>query len=114
MFLVLVMIELSDVVFAIDSIPAIFAVTQDPFIVITSNLFAIMGLRAMYFLLADIAERMYLLQYGLAIVLGFIGLKMLLMDVGHVPISWSLLFVLSVISLSVIGSMLFPKKSEAS
>ncbi|WP_370654598.1 TerC family protein [Hydrogenophaga sp.] len=88
MFLVLVMIEISDLVFAVDSIPAIFAVTTDPFIVFTSNIFAIMGLRALYFLLADIAERFHLLKYGLALVLVFIGGKMLLMPWFHIPVQW--------------------------
>ena len=76
MFLVLVLIECSDVIFAMDSIPAIFAITSDPFIVFTSNIFAILGLRALYFLLADMAERFHLLKYGLAIVLVFVGVKM--------------------------------------
>ncbi len=88
MFLVLVMIEISDLVFAVDSIPAIFAVTTDPFIIFTSNIFAIMGLRALYFLLADIAERFHLLKYGLALVLVFIGGKMLLMPWFHIPVQW--------------------------
>ena len=79
LFLVLILIEVTDVVFAVDSIPAIFAITTDPFIVATSNIFAIMGLRALYFLLADMAERFHLIKYGLALVLPFIGTKMLLM-----------------------------------
>ena len=97
MFLVLVLIEASDLVFAVDSIPAIFAVTTDPFIVFTSNIFAIMGLRALYFLLADMADRFHLLKYGLAIVLVFIGGKMLAMPWFHVPIQWSLSIVASII-----------------
>ncbi|WP_439897742.1 TerC family protein, partial [Escherichia coli] len=76
--LVLILVELSDVIFAVDSIPAIFAVTTDPFIVLTSNLFAIMGLRAMYFLLANVAERFSMLKYGLSVILVFIGIKMLI------------------------------------
>ena len=76
LFLALVVINLADLVFAVDSVPAIFAITTDPFIVFTSNIFAIMGLRALYFLLADMAERFHLLKYGLAIVLVFIGGKM--------------------------------------
>ena len=90
MFLVLLMIEASDLVFAVDSIPAIFAVTTDPFIVFTSNIFAILGLRALYFLLADMAERFYLLKYGLALVLIYIGGKMLAMPWFHMPAHWSL------------------------
>lgn len=105
MFLVLAMIEASDLVFAVDSIPAIFAVTTDPFIVFTSNIFAIMGLRALYFLLADMAERFHLLKYGLALVLVFIGGKMLLMPWFHMPVQWSLSIVGSIILISVILSL---------
>lgn len=105
MFLVLVMIELSDLVFAVDSIPAIFAVTTDPFIVFTSNTFAIMGLRALYFLLADMADRFHLLKYGLAIVLVFIGAKMLAMPWFHMPVQWSLAIVGSIIAVSVVLSL---------
>jgi tellurite resistance protein TerC len=105
MFLVLMMIEASDLVFAVDSIPAIFAVTTDPFIVFTSNIFAIMGLRALYFLLADMAERFHLLKYGLALVLVFIGGKMLAMPWFHMPVQWSLLIVGSIILISVVLSL---------
>ena len=105
MFLVLVLIEASDLVFAVDSIPAIFAVSTDPFIVFTSNIFAIMGLRALYFLLADMAERFYLLKYGLAIVLLFIGGKMLAMPWFHMPIQWSLGIVASIILVSAVASL---------
>ncbi|MBP2168382.1 TerC family integral membrane protein [Erwinia toletana] len=97
LLLVLIMVELSDVIFAVDSIPAIFAVTTDPFIVLTSNLFAILGLRAMYFLLANVAERFSMLKYGLAIVLVFIGAKMLIVDIYHIPVS---------VSLGVVGGIL--------
>ncbi|MFZ4536107.1 TerC family protein [Propionivibrio sp.] len=109
MFLVLVFIEASDVVFAVDSIPAIFAVTTDPFIVFTSNIFAIMGLRALYFLLADMADRFHLLKYGLAIVLVFIGGKMLVMPWFHMPIQWSLSIVGSIILVSVVASLALSK-----
>ncbi len=105
MFLVLVLIEASDVVFAVDSIPAIFAVTTDPFIVFTSNIFAIMGLRALYFLLADMADRFHLLKYGLAIVLVFIGGKMLAAPWFHMPIQWSLGIVGGIILISVVMSL---------
>ena len=105
MFLVLMMIEASDLVFAVDSIPAIFAVTTDPFIVFTSNIFAIMGLRAMYFLLADMAERFHLLKYGLALVLVFVGGKMLSAPWFHMPVQWSLAIVGSIILLSVVLSL---------
>ena len=97
LLLVLIMVELSDVIFAVDSIPAIFAVTTDPFIVLTSNLFAILGLRAMYFLLANVAERFSMLKYGLAIVLVFIGIKMLIVEFYHIPVA---------ISLGVVGAIL--------
>jgi len=113
MFLVLVMIELSDVVFAVDSIPAIFAVTTDPFIVLTSNIFAILGLRAMYFLLADVADRFHLLKYGLAVVLTFIGCKMLIVKVFHIPTAISLGVVFVVIASSVVLSLIFPRKQKA-
>ena len=109
MFLVLVMIELSDLVFAVDSIPAIFAVTTDPFIVFTSNIFAIMGLRALYFLLADMADRFHLLKYGLAIVLVFIGGKMLVMPWFHMPVQWSLAVVGTIIAISVFLSLKLSK-----
>lgn len=105
MFLVLILIEASDLVFAVDSIPAIFAVTSDPFIIFTSNIFAIMGLRALYFLLADMAERFHLLKYGLAIVLVFIGGKMLVMPWFHMPVQWSLAVVGAIIALSVFLSL---------
>ena len=102
LFLVLILVEISDVIFAVDSIPAIFAITTDPFIVLTSNIFAIMGLRAMYFLLADFADRFVLLKYGLAVILLFIGAKMLLIDWVHIPIGLSL----GVVALILIVSML--------
>ncbi len=112
MFLVLLLIEASDVIFAVDSIPAIFAVTTDPFIVFTSNIFAIMGLRAMYFLLADMADRFHLLKYGLAIVLVFIGGKMLAVPWFHIPIQWSLSIVGCIIVLSVVLSLALSKKED--
>lgn len=112
MFLVLLLIEASDVIFAVDSIPAIFAVTTDPFIVFTSNIFAIMGLRAMYFLLADMADRFHLLKYGLAIVLVFIGGKMLAVPWFHIPIQWSLSIVGCIILLSVVLSLALSKKED--
>ena len=102
LLLVLILVEISDVIFAVDSIPAIFAITTDPFIVLTSNIFAIMGLRAMYFLLADFADRFVLLKYGLAVILLFIGAKMLLIDWIHIPIALSL----GVVALILIISML--------
>jgi tellurite resistance protein TerC len=111
LFLVLILIEVSDLVFAVDSIPAIFAITTDPFIVATSNIFAIMGLRALYFLLADIAERFHLLKYGLAIVLTFIGIKMLIMPWFHMPVALSLGVVITVIGLSIVASLWVTRKT---
>ncbi|AVR98552.1 TerC family protein [Pseudoduganella armeniaca] len=105
LFLVLVLIEATDLVFAVDSIPAIFAITSDPFIVFTSNLFAILGLRALYFLLADIADRFHLLKYGLALVLCFIGAKMLLLPWIHLPVHVSLAVVATLIAGSVLASL---------
>ena len=97
LLLVLILVALSDVIFAVDSIPAIFAVTTDPFIVLTSNLFAILGLRDMYFLLAGVAERFSMLKYGLSVILVFIGVKMLIVDFYHIPVA---------ISLGVVGGIL--------
>ena len=114
MFLVLILIETSDVIFAVDSIPAIFAVTTDPFIVFTSNIFAIMGLRALYFLLADMADRFHLLKYGLSIVLIFIGGKMLAMPWYHMPIQWSLSIVGMVILTSVVASLMLSRNTQES
>jgi tellurite resistance protein TerC len=105
LFLVLVLVELTDLIFAVDSIPAIFAITTDPFIVLTSNVFAILGLRAMYFLLADMADRFSLLKYGLAIVLMFIGVKMLLIDVVKIPVLVSLGVVAAIIATAIILSL---------
>jgi tellurite resistance protein TerC len=111
MFLVLVLIEFSDVIFAMDSIPAIFAITKDPFIVFTSNIFAILGLRALYFLLADMAERFHLLKFGLALVLIFIGTKMLIVDWFKIPIAVSLGVVVAVLSTSIILSLIATRKT---
>ncbi|EEQ8051235.1 TerC family membrane protein Alx [Escherichia coli] len=102
LMLVLILVELSDVIFAVDSIPAIFAVTTDPFIVLTSNLFAILGLRAMYFLLASVAERFSMLKYGLAVILVFIGIKMLIVDFYHIPIAVSLGVVFGILVITFI------------
>jgi tellurite resistance protein TerC len=105
LFVVMVMIAITDVIFAVDSIPAIFAVTLDPFIVLTSNVFAILGLRAMYFMLADLADRFHLLKYGLAFILVFIGIKMLLLDVYKIPIGFALAVVFTVLAISMVGSL---------
>ena len=110
LFLVLILIEVTDLVFAVDSIPAIFAITTDPFIVFTSNIFAIMGLRALYFLLADVADRFHLLKYGLAMVLTFIGVKMLIAPWYHVPVQASLAIVFVLIASSVVASLVATRK----
>ena len=106
MFLVLVLIEFSDVIFAMDSIPAIFAITSDPFIVFTSNIFAILGLRALYFLLADMTQRFHLLKYGLAVVLIFVGIKMLIVDWFKIPVAVSLAVVITLLGTSIFLSLM--------
>ena len=108
MFVVLVLIAVTDVIFAVDSIPAIFAITEDPFIVLTSNVFAVLGLRAMFFLLQGMADRFHLLPYGLALVLAVIGAKMLLADVYKVPVLVSLAMVAAIIGATVALSLLRP------
>ena len=113
LFLVLVMIELSDLIFAVDSIPAIFAITTDPFIVFTSNIFAILGLRAMYFMLAGMAERFHLLKYGLAIVLLFVGTKMLIVDFYKIPVGLSLGIVGFIIAGFMFASLWTTRKRAA-
>ena len=105
LFLTLLIVESTDLVFAVDSIPAIFAVTQDPFIVYTSNVFAILGLRALYFLLADIMEKFQYLKLGLSFVLAFIGIKMMLSDVYPIPVQVSLIVVASILTISVVVSL---------
>ena len=111
LFLVLVMIAITDVVFAVDSIPAIFAITEDPFIVMTSNIFAVLGLRALYFVLADMADRFHLLSYGLALVLMFIGVKMLLIDFFKIPVFLALGVVFALIAASIAASLVWRPKS---
>jgi tellurite resistance protein TerC len=108
LFVVLAMIAVTDVIFAVDSIPAIFAITGDPFIVLTSNVFAVLGLRAMFFLLQGMAERFHLLPYGLALVLAFIGAKMLLVDVVKIPVLASLGVVAAIIGATIALSLLRP------
>ena len=113
LFVVLVLVETTDLIFAVDSIPAIFAVTTDPFLVYTSNVFAILGLRAMYFLLAGVIHRFHYLKLGLSAVLVFVGAKMLLADVYKVPTGLSLGVVALLLAISVAASVLFPKAAEA-
>ena len=105
LLLVIVLVALTDVIFAVDSIPAIFAITTDPFIVLTSNIFAILGLRAMYFLLAAVAAKFHLLSYGLAVILVFIGTKMLLIDVYKIPVLVSLAVVVAVLAITMLWSV---------
>ncbi|MFY8085413.1 MAG: TerC family protein [Rubrivivax sp.] len=101
LFLVIALVGLTDVIFAVDSIPAIFAITTDPFIVLTSNIFAILGLRAMYFLLAAVAAKFHLLSYGLAVILVFIGTKMMLIDIYKIPVAVSLGVVVAVLAITM-------------
>jgi tellurite resistance protein TerC len=112
LLLVIALVALTDVIFAVDSIPAIFAITMDPFIVLTSNIFAILGLRAMYFLLAAVAAKFHLLSYGLAIVLVFIGTKMMLIDIYKIPVAISLGVVVVVLAITMILSVRTAPKVE--
>ena len=113
LFVVLILIAVTDVIFAVDSIPAIFAITTDPFIVLTSNVFAVLGLRAMFFLLAGMADRFHLLPYGLAVVLVYIGAKMLLIDVVKIPVLVSLGVVFGILAVTVWLSLVRPQKPQA-
>lgn len=115
LFIALLFLEATDIIFAVDSVPAIFAVTSEPFIVFTSNIFAILGLRSLYFMLAGVIDKFYLLKYGLAVVLVFVGLKMVwLNDLfgGKFPILYSLAFIVTVIALSITLSLVFPRARE--
>jgi len=122
LLLVLVLVEVTDIVFAIDSVPAIFAITNEPLLVFTSNICAILGLRAMYFLLAGVMDRFHLLKYGLALILVFVGLKMLgdivpgfnqlLDEKGKFPIGWSLGIIFGILAVTVVASFVFPKRVE--
>ena len=105
LFMVICLIALTDVIFAVDSIPAIYAITSDPFIVLTSNVLAILGLRAMYFLLAAVAHRFHLLNYGLAVILVFIGTKMCLIDVYKIPVTVSLGVVIGILAITMVLSV---------
>ena len=105
LFLVIILVAITDVIFAVDSIPAIFAITMDPFIVLTSNIFAILGLRAMYFLLAAIAAKFHLLSYGLAVILVFIGTKMVLIDIYKIPVAVSLGVVVAALAITMVWSV---------
>lgn len=116
LFIALLFLEATDIIFAVDSVPAIFSITNEPLIVFTSNIFAIMGLRSMYFMLAGVINKFHLLKYGLAIVLIFVGLKMIWLNDfygGKFPITWSLGFILGTILLSIIASLMFPAKQKS-
>ncbi|MDW3212257.1 MAG: TerC family protein [Reichenbachiella sp.] len=126
LFLVILLIESTDLIFAVDSIPAAFAITQNEFVIYTSNIFAVMGLRAMFFLLANILDRFYLLQKGLSIVLIFIGVKMLMemsivqqgfqmafgIEHAHIPIIWSFIVIMAALTLSIVLSIMFPEEEK--
>lgn len=113
LMLALILIEISDVIFAVDSVPAIFAITKEPLIVFTSNIFAILGLRSMYFIITDILSRFHLIKYGLGCVLIFVGLKMAWLNDafgGKFPVTWSLGIILGFLSLSMVASLIVPAK----
>lgn len=113
LFIALLFLEATDIIFAVDSVPAIFAITREPLIVFTSNIFAILGLRSMYFMLAGVIHRFHLIQYGLAIVLVFVGLKMVWLNNafdGKFPITWSLGIIAAAIGGSIVASLIFPTK----
>ena len=112
LLLALVVIEFTDLIFAVDSIPAIFAITTDPFIVFTASIMAVLGLRSMYFLLAHVVHRFVYLQTGLAFILVYIGMKMLLLDVLHIPALVSLAVIISILAISVVASLLWGKPKE--
>jgi tellurite resistance protein TerC len=112
LFVVLLVVETTDLIFALDSIPAIFAVTTDPFIVYTSNVFAILGLRSLYFLLAEVVTKFRFLKLGLSAILVFVGVKMLIVDIYHIPILVSLGVIASILTLSIIASLLLPEAAE--
>jgi len=117
LFLALVLIEVTDIVFAVDSVPAIYALTNEPLLVFTSNIFAILGMRSLYFMLAGAVDRFHLLNYGLALVLVFVGLKMVWLNAhfgGKFPIAWSLGIIGALIAISMVLSVLFPKREERS
>jgi tellurite resistance protein TerC len=114
LLLVLLLVEATDLIFAIDSIPAIFGITRDPFIVFTSNIFAVMGLRSLFFLLASVVTKFHLLKYGLAVILTFVGAKMLLEHWIHIPILLSLGVVVVVLAASIVASLVWPQARPTS
>ena len=115
LFVALLFLEMTDIVFAVDSVPAIFALTREPLIVFTSNIFAILGLRNLYFMLRGAIDKFYMLKYGLGVVLVFVGCKMTFLNYlfgGHFPISWSLGIIVGVIAISIVLSLLFPRPPD--
>jgi tellurite resistance protein TerC len=115
LFIALLFLEATDIIFAVDSVPAIFGITKEPLIVFTSNIFAILGLRSMYFMLAGVIDKFHLIQYGLAVVLVFVGLKMVWLNDyfdGKFPVTWSLGIIVGVIAVSVVASLVFPPKTS--
>lgn len=112
LFIVLLVIEFTDLIFAVDSIPAILAISNDTFIIFTSNVFAILGLRALYFALAGITKYFYYLKYGLSAILVFVGIKMIMAEFYKIPIVYSLLSILGILIISILFSILFPKKDK--
>lgn len=114
LFVVVILIEATDLIFAVDSIPAILAITDDPFLVYTSNVFAILGLRSLYFALSGIEKYFHHLKYGLAAILVFVGTKMCIADYYKIPIEVSLIVIVSVLGLSIVSSIVFPKKAPSS
>ncbi len=112
LFVVLLIVEFTDLIFAVDSIPAILAITNDTFIIFTSNVFAILGLRALYFALAGITKYFYYLKYGLSAILVFVGIKMTIIDLYKIPILYSLLTITSILTISVLFSIAFPKNKD--
>ena len=110
LLLVLVLVEATDLIFAVDSIPAIFGITRDPFLVFTSNIFAVLGLRSLFFLLASVVTKFHLLKYGLAVILTFVGAKMLVEQWIHLPILLSLGIVVGVLGASIGASLLWPSR----
>jgi tellurite resistance protein TerC len=116
LFIALLFLEMTDIVFAVDSVPAIFGLTREPLVVFTSNIFAILGLRNLYFLLAGAVDKFHMLKYGLGVVLIFVGLKMVWLNRlygGHFPIGISLGIIVGTIAASIVASLMFPKKQES-
>jgi tellurite resistance protein TerC len=111
LFLAVLLVEFTDLVFALDSIPAIFAVTRDPFLVYTSNVFAILGLRALYFVLAGVVTRFHLLRFGLAAILMFVGVKMLIDKFYEIPVLVALAVIAVILTITIVASLLIPKKA---